>query len=389
MKILLVNNHHSLVGGAETVYFKTINLLLEYGHQVVTLSRKNEQSIKTNAKEYFIDYSSSFFNRIYSYKARKLIQKIIKVEKPQIAHLHNTVGGITFSILPILKKAGIPIVLTIHDFRILCPAGLFLNRKNEICEKCGKGNYLHCISNNCSRKGLVNSIGISLETYLRNNFLSLKKYIDHLVFVSNFTKNKFLEHANYSKVPSSVVYNPINIEEAKLNRGKYFLYVGRLAPEKGIITLIKAFAQIPDSELHVVGDGPLMSICKKIASNNVKLFGHLSGKELKQQYANSFFTIVPSECYENLPMSAIESLSFSKPVIGSKLGGLKEIIYEGKNGFLFDFGSIVQLKNIIMNCIKISDEIYFSMCKYSSLTASKNNSSAYYADLISIYKRII
>ncbi|MEW6652569.1 MAG: glycosyltransferase [Bacteroidota bacterium] len=389
MKILLVNNHHSKVGGAETVYFNTIDLLLESGHEVVTLSRKNEYTIKSGAKEYFIEYSGSLLDRMYSSEAKKQIEKIIEIEKPQVAHLHNTVGGITFSVLPSLKNAGIPVVMTIHDFRILCPAGLFLNRKNEICEKCGNGNYLHCISNNCSRNGFLSSVGISLETFIRNKMIPLNDYCDHLIFVSNFTKAKFLEHFGNIKIGDSVIHNPVTIEKPNQKRGNYFLYVGRLAQEKGVITLLKTFAEIPETELHIVGDGPLMKACKKIAADNVKLLGYLTGSKLREQYENALFTIIPSECYENLPMTALESFSHSKPVIGSKLGGIPEIIENGSNGFCFDANSVVQLYSIINQCLKMDDTKYFSMCENSFIAAKKYDRFTYSNKLISLYTEIL
>lgn len=389
MKILLVNNHHSKVGGAETVYFNTIELLIEKGIEVVTLSRRNENTIKTGAKEYFIDYSNSFPQRIFSSEAKKQIEKIIEIEKPQIAHLHNTIGGITFSVLPVLKKAGITTIMTIHDFRILCPAGLFLNSKNEICEKCGKGNYFNCIKDNCSRNGIVSSFGVALETYLRNKILPLNNYLDHLVFVSNFTKNKFLEHYGEFKIGTSVIYNTVNIIHAEVKRGNYFLYFGRLAPEKGVITLLKAFAEIPEAELHVVGDGPLMATCKSNATKNIKLLGFLTGNELKEQICNSYFAIVPSECYENLPMAVLEAFSLSKPIIGSNLGGISEIIENGINGFSLIPKSIDNLKEIVHNCLELDDNQYFSMCNRALDTAKRNENKVYSEKLISLYKELL
>jgi glycosyltransferase involved in cell wall biosynthesis len=389
MKILLVNNHHSKVGGAETVYFNTIELLLEKGIEVVTLSRKNEKTIKTGAKEYFVNYNNSLHQRIFSSDAKKQIEKIIEIEKPQVAHLHNTVGGITFSILPSLKKAGIPTLMTIHDFRILCPAGLFLNSKNEICEKCGKGNYFNCIKDNCSRNGIVSSFGVALETYLRNKIIPLNEYLDHLVFVSNFTKNKFLEHYGELRIGTSVIYNPIKVNEAKVKRGNYFIYVGRLAPEKGVLTLLKAFAEIPEAELHVVGDGPLMHNCEKIATKNIKLLGFLTGNELIEQISNSYFTIIPSECYENLPMSVLEAFSLSKPMIGSDLGGISEVIENGINGFSLIPKSVTNLKEVVYKCLKLDDDKYFSMCKSALETAKKNEDIIYSEKLISLYKELL
>lgn len=389
MKILLINNHHSMVGGAETVYFNTIELLLNSGIEVITFSRKNENTIKTQAKEYFINYTNSFSQRICNSDAKKQIEKIINIEKPQIAHLHNIVGGITFSILPILKRVGIPTVMTIHDFRILCPAGLFLNKKNEICEKCGKGNYLNCVVGNCSRNGIFSSMGVALETYLRNKRICLDDNLDHIIFVSNFTKNKFIEHYGELKIRSSVIQNSTKVEQAKIVRGNYFLFFGRLAPEKGLATLIKTFSELPEVELHIVGDGPLMEECKSIATKNIKLFGYLTGNELIEQIQNAFFTIIPSECYETGPLSALESFSLSKPIIGSMLGGIADLIKNGKNGFTFQPKSVDQLKGIIDNCLTIDDNQYSEMSREAFKTAIENDHSLFSEKLISLYNELL
>jgi len=178
MKILLINNNHYRLGGAETVYLNTIELLKSKNHEVISLSRKNQNTIYLGEKEYFINQSEFFVDRFYSINAANQIDFLIEKEKPQIVHLHSIIGGVTFSVLPVIKKYKIPVVITLHDFRLLCPASHFWNGKSKICEMCVKGKYYKCILNNCSPEGKVRSVAIAAESYLRDLLFPYSKLID-------------------------------------------------------------------------------------------------------------------------------------------------------------------------------------------------------------------
>lgn len=390
MKILLVNNNHYRAGGAESVYLNTINLLREKNHQVLSLSRLNSKTIVTGNGEFFINYSDNIYDRFYNQAAAKKIEYILKTEKPEIVHIHRVIGGITFSILPVIKKYNIPVVMTIHDFRMLCPVTMFMNRKGEICEKCLGGNYFQCVTNNCSPEGRVRSSLIATESYLRDFFLPYDKYVDKFIFVSDFSKKKFLEVKPELEEKSFRIYNFSKRFHSYNFFGNYFLYVGRLVREKGLFTLLNAFKDLPQINLKILGDGELRNMIVDAKSSNVELLGYKHGEELEELIGNASFAIVPSECYENNPMSIVESYSFGKPVIGAELGGIPEVIVNGKTGFLFKARESENLASIVSRCSKISISDYQELSQNAFLFAQNNfTQEIYYDSLIKIYNMLI
>lgn len=387
MKILQINNNHFRLGGAETVYLNTIKLLKDNNHQVVSFSRSNPLNENLPIKEYFIEQSNFFLNRFYSKHSVRYLKEILESEKPDIVHIHSIVGGITFSILPIIKKFRIPIVKTIHDFRLLCPAAHFWNGKLEVCEKCAHGLYYNCLLNNCSPEGNFRSLAIATESYLRDKILPYNKYIDSFIFVSNFAKDKFIEYDPNIESKSFTIYNYTNNFESCTLKGNYYLYLGRLQPEKGIMLLIDAFEKLPNIKLKIVGDGILYNKINHVNLKNVELLGYKLGNELQEIIKNSSFNIVPSECYETLSMSAIEALAFGKPIIGSDHGGLSELIKDGVNGYKFKPSDINDLIKIINQSNEIKDKEYINLSLSSFNFAKENfNPKLYYDKLMNAYE---
>lgn len=389
MKILLINNYGYARGGAETVYFNLAELLRSKGHEVKLFS-KYVRSDENNLVDFRINESQFFFNRFYSIKSKIKIREALNSFKPDIVHINNIIGGITFSILPEIKKRKIPIVVSVHDFRMLCPAGIFVNGKKEICEECKVGRYYKCVLNKCNPEGFVKNLMIASESYLRDFLFPHKNYFDKYVFVSQFTQNKFLEFHPDLKTKSEVLYNFTTNFNDVINRGKYFLYFGRLDREKGVLSLINAFKSLNNLELKILGNGEYSDLISSMKYSNIKYLGYKKGKELQELIKNSQYVIIPSECYENLPMTAVESLSLSKPIIASKLGGLIELVNKEKNGFLFEPANQNSMKEVLIKANNISDELYFRLSKNAFNFAYENfNSERYYNKLISIYKSVL
>lgn len=390
MKILQINNNHFRLGGAETVYINTLELLKEKNHNVISFSRKNSKTISLGVSEFFIDHSESLIDRFYSRQAAQSIKLIIEKERPQIVHLHSVIGGITFSILPVLKKYKLPVIITLHDFRLLCPAAHFWNGKSEVCEQCKNGKYYNCIINNCSPEGYLRSVAIATESYLRDQFIPYHKYIDKFIFVSKFSKQKFLSINPQIESKSYVIYNFTKKFEQNSKMGNYFLFFGRLEPEKGIETLLSAFKNLPNLHLKIAGTGSLLNKIKKINLPNVDFVGHKDKTTLTELIKNSSFVITPSECYENNPMSIVESFALGKPVIGSNLGGIIELVEEGITGFKFEHRNKQQLINVINRCSKISENEYANLSNGAFQFAMNNfEQEIYYSKLINVYEDAI
>jgi glycosyltransferase involved in cell wall biosynthesis len=403
MKILLINNQHYRKGGAHTVYFNTGELLQKHGHEIYYFAMKNEYTLPYEYDEFFpnaIDYRElSFLKKtratksfIYNKESYKKLNEYIKLIKPDIAHVHLFMGGLTVSILEALKENNIPVVHTVHDYRLICPAYLFLNGENEICEQCKKGKFYWCLVNKCSERSFSQSGILALDAYYREWYKKPYNLMDSLIFVSNFAMQKHQEFELPKDVNCSVLYNFIlNLQTYVPNhqRGKYFLYFGRLSREKGILTLIES-VRISDIKLKIVGTGPLFEQIKRIETTNIQVLGFKQGDELNQIIRNASFIVIPSEWYENNPMSLIEAYAFGKPVIGADIGGIPEIIIPNETGFLFESKNINDLKEKIQIAQNLTNKEYEYMSKNARKFAETHfNPKNHITALINIYNKLI
>ena len=412
MKVLLIDNFLYRRGGAEVVFLNTGDLLKAKGHDVVYFSQKWEENLPYDDSKYFpkgIDTKvQGIFNKLkgignyfYNKEAANKLEELIKVEYPDIAHVHLFWGGISGSIFKVLRKYNIPIVHTAHDYRMVCPGYAFKNGKNEICEKCAGENFLHCISNRCSKGSFVMSTLMCMEMYYRNCFMNPLENIDSFMFVSDFSYNKHLQYApKYKEKHCVTMYN---FQDAKVleqvsrdldTYDSYYLFYGRLSYEKGIQTLIDAFSELPNLKLKIVGTGPLENELKQLCLDkgitNIEFLGFKSGEELFCIIKNAKFVCVPSECYENNPMTIIESYTLRTPVIGSALGGIVEIIEEKKTGYKFQFGDMDDLKRAINEAESLDKNDYSKMKDNAERFAEENFSKdVYYTKLMNLYKYTI
>ncbi|MDR0427402.1 MAG: glycosyltransferase family 4 protein [Dysgonamonadaceae bacterium] len=401
MKVLQINKYFYLKGGAETVFLNTIKLLEEHGHTVIPFCLKSKKNLKSDYESYFVDYpelsESGWLTKIkhtpsflYNKKAARQLEKVIVAEKPDIAHIHLMFNSFSASILPVLKKYRIPIVMTLHDYRLICPAYSFTDGKGMVCERCiEKKNFLYCIKNRCYNGNLMNSLLLTLDSYVRKYFISPIDYVDEFIFVSSFSQKKHLEVSKgYGK--SSILYNFTNIDSETSSKEKYILFLGRISEEKGIPTLIKAMEAFPGLTLNIAGTGPLIEKLKVSSSANVRFIGFKSGSELKEYIKKALFVILPSGCYENGPMVIPESYTLGTPVIGSRIGGIPEYIEEDKTGFLFDSGSVEQLREVIEYALRLPPESYEAMRKNALSSAEKTFSKErYYESLLSLYNKLL
>ena len=395
MKVLLINKYFYLRGGAETVFFKTISLLKSKGHEVIPVSTKNKKNF-SGENPYFIDYpefreiplkhkiqniKSFFFNK----EASKKIEEAILKEKPDIAHIHLMFSSFSVSILPILKKYNIPVVITAHDYRLVCPASALLNGKVQICTKCQNGRYYNCFINKCGKSGYLESFLFMAEMYFRKIFYPVNHYIDAFIFVSQASFQLYAKlNPEFKKYNHQVIYNPIEIKAAyNPHRGNYILYFGRLSEEKGIKTLIQTAKRLPDIQIKIAGNGGLVL---NDIPHNVELLGFKSGKDLKKTISESSFIIVPSEWYETFGLSAAEAMALSKPVIASNIGGLPEIVENGITGYLFNYRNTESLYQTIQTAINIDDCTYYQMCNNAYNFIRKFSEEKYINNIIELYQ---
>ncbi len=404
MRILLINNHHFIKGGADRVYFNTIKLLEENNHSVANFSTLNSLNVESLYTRYFIPLDNYRHNGIiykikgvknylYNTTSYNNLKRLIEDFRPDIAHIHLFYGGLTASILKVLKEYNIPIIQTVHDYRILCPANAFLDGKNQICEKCKNKFFLQCSINKCLEQNIFYSSILTIEAYTRKYLLDPIEYIDHFIFVSKFSRAKHIEFDIRFSDKSSHLYNFTLIPDTYSTESSksYLLYFGRLSVEKGLITLLEAMKRL-DIKLKIAGTGPLQNKVEKYVSNsqNVEYLFNKSGQELEDLIANASFIIVPSEWYENNPMTILEAYANGKPVVGAAIGGIPEIILNNQTGFMFESRNIFDLINTLERAMSLSNSEYISYSNSARKFATDNFSpNQHYQQLLRVYTNIL
>ena len=408
MKVLLINNCHYRRGGADVVYLNTGALLSNKGHEVIHFSTNSAKNETNKYSDYFIDdvdalklsFAGQIFNaprKLYSFKAKRNLERLISSSKPDIAHLHLYKGGLTASILPVLRRNKIPVVITLHDYSLLCPRNIMLDGDGEICERCLYSHTFNCVLKRCNRKNFFYSTISFIEYEINNKIFRPQKYFDRIICVCKFNYEKHLIETNL-KDRLVQIYNffpEINKIIPDQEKGKYFLYYGRLSNEKGIKTLINAWGELDSKyELKIAGDGNLYKELESEIHNhkekNIELLGYKKDEELVNLIKKASFVIVPSECYENNPMTIIEAYSMGKPVIGSKVGGIPEILIDKKTGFLFEMRNIVELRSTIEHAFSITSKEYESLSKAARQFADEHFSEElHYIQLLKAYSDAI
>ncbi|MCJ7459509.1 MAG: glycosyltransferase family 4 protein [candidate division Zixibacteria bacterium] len=359
MKILFVNKYYHPSGGPEKVILQYQEKLESLGDKVILFSMQHPKNLATPYSRYFVcnvDYngSSSFIdktrmalNMFYSLEAKKKMELLLVEEKPDLAHLHNIYHQISPSILPVLKKKNIPVVMTLHDFKLLCPNYTFL-RNGDPCESCEGKHFYKAVIHKCVKDSYWKSLVCSLEMYFHRFLKIYQDCVDAFIVLSEFSRDRFIKYG----VPEEKIFylpNYISVSgySPRLLSQDYILFFGRLEHKNGIETLIKAMKHLPEVRLKVAGEGEMRryldAYVKQEKLENISFLNFVTSEKLNQLIANSFFTVFPNHAYHLCPMSILESFAFGKPVIGSNLGSVPELIEDGINGLLFEPKNVEEL----------------------------------------------
>lgn len=401
MKVLLINNFHYIKGGSESVYFNMAQMLISKGHQVIFFSCQDSKNYAMGRNDHFAKHPNSVnpllgaIRYIYNGNAKRALKRLIAQHRPDIAHIHLFWGGLSSSILGVLKGANIPIVHTVHDYRLICPAYLCRRHDGVICQECFNGNFSHCIKHRCAKGSIAKSLLMSIEAYFRNRFIRPVDAIDAFVFVSKFSHSLHLRALpEIAHKPTLIAHNALP-ESAVVRKfddvDSYYLYFGRLSAEKGLTTLIKTFTELPHLRLKIVGCGDISEELKRLASTtNIEFCGYCSGSKLSDFISRSRAVIVPSQWYENNPMSIIEAFQLGVPAIGSRIGGIPELVIDGKTGYTFTPQSTTELKQAITRIDSLSQERYEEMCRNClEFTTHNLSEELLYPQIINLYNSIL
>ncbi|MGC1456582.1 MAG: glycosyltransferase [Nitrospirota bacterium] len=403
MRVLFLNNFYYLRGGSERVLFDEMRMLQEAGHETAVFTRAYPKNQSVRYERFFPDEIQrdkfgvslkgigTVREMIYSRQARQGLQYLLKEFKPDLVHAHNIYGGLSTSVLDALKEKNIPTVMTLHDLKLFCPSYLMLNH-GRICERCKGNRFYQAVITKCHKNSYIASAVYASESYFSHLF---RKYdmIKRFIAPSMFLRDKAIA---YGWNGDKIEYLPNFIDTrlippSTLNRG-YSLYLGRLSREKGARTLLSALQDLRvKTNLIIAGDGPDRQAIQKIAIEKqlpVVFAGYLQGKELENILSGAKVIIMPSEWYENAPLSLLEAFAWGKPVIGSRIGGIPEMIDDGINGYLFKQADADDLREKWTTFLNLPAEKADAMGRSArQKVESAYTAEAHYEKLIKVYKK--
>ncbi len=414
MHILLINNFHHLRGGSEAAYFNTADILERHGNKITFFSMSHPQNQECEAKDYFVPFvdlssnGNSLVNKVktacrvlYSFEAKRRLLKLLDDYHVDIAHLHNIYYELSSSVIDALKERNIPTVMTLHDYKPVCASYSMLVGEKP-CEACSEGRYYNAIKKKCVKDSFAKSMIATLEMYLHNKIRNVYSKIDVLISPSIFLKNK-LKEMGFKKgidyLPNFIDTEKFNkyFEDKSIPQEKSIVYFGRLSPRKGIWSLLKATRELlsedKDLILKIVGEGEIKKeLEKKVKAegiDNVRFLGYMKGDALFREVKKSLAVILPSEWYENNPISVLEAFALEKPVIGSRIGGIPELVIDGITGYTFEPGNAEDLKDKIELLLSDREKISVLGRNARDLVKTKYNSRVYYNGLMSIYEKAL
>ena len=397
--ILNVSQNHHVRGGSDRYFFTLAELLRKHGHRVIPFTAANAHNEPSEWERYFprgADFehpgAGDLLRFLYSHDAVKSIRLLLQDTNIDLAHFHIYYGKLTASILEVLKRDGIPLIQTLHEYKLTCPVYSHLSN-DQICEACEGKHFWRALPKRCNRGSLARTALSVTESYISKMLGAVKKF-DHFISVSHFLREKAISHG----IPEdkiSTVHNFVDVSDITPNFsiGNYVLYFGRVHRSKGILTLIKAAVPLIHVPIYIVGDGEAMPEVQRIIEQNgcqhIHLLGFKQGDELRELILNSICTVLPSEWYENCPMSVLESYAYGKPVIGADIGGIPELIVDGLDGFLVPSGEqeILQERLLWMSEHKIEAAEMGRIGRYKMET--EFNADIHYEKIMNVYRQFL
>jgi len=412
MKILQINKFFFLKGGSERYFFDLSELLSQKGHGISILSTNHPNNFPYFEKDDFVEYndfsktegiwkdSKKIIRIFWNREAAKKLEKLIKKEKPDIAHLHNIFSHLSPSIIYTLKKHNIPIVMTLHDYKMFCPNYKFFSQGKPCFDCIKRNNFRSCLNKRCIKNSWSKSLIGYLEGKWQKDFLKIIDKIDIFLAPSLFIRKKAISAGLPAKkiihLPNFIDNEFLNNKKIKneFNPQKYILYFGRLSEEKGIDLLIKSYLEnsvkLSKWIIKIAGEGPEQDRLKKLNKRykQIEFLGKKKIEELKKIISQSYLIIVPSIWPENFPYSILEGMGLGKVVLSARIGGMSEMIEHKETGLLFNPGDIIDLTKKINWAIDNPKKIKEIGIKAQKEILNKYNSEKHYNKLIKIYEQI-
>ena len=353
MKILNCSQRYHVKGGSDKYFFDISELLRSAGNLVVPFCASSAENLPTSYDKYFpvdVDFNNPSVNDIVKYvynsDANNKLNILLNEIEIDIAHLHIYYGKLSSSILSVLKKRQIPIIQTLHEYKLVCPVYTMISH-GAPCYSCRSNAFYMSLIKKCNRGQVSRSLLSMIESYA-SVIMGSQSDINCFIAVSDFQKKEIIKMGvDENKIHT--VHNFVDSKQYKmeLNNEGYFLYFGRVEKIKGIDVLLQAFEQLRDIQLLVVGDGSYLEsaieYCREHKILNIEFVGHVSHEKVKKYIEGAIAVIAPSIWYETFGLTLVESMSTGKPVIASDIGGMQEIVSHGSDGYLVEPGNVAEL----------------------------------------------
>lgn len=335
MRILVAHNHYQQHGGEDAVFANETALLDEAGHEVHRYEVHNDAIASAS------DKVRAFLTTPYSRAARKRFEAKLDAIDPDVVHVHNYFPLMTPAVFYACTARGIPVVHTLHNFRMMCANGLLL-RDGKVCEKCVSGSPFWAAAHRCYRDSFAGSVAVARMIGAQRRWGTWHRHVTRFIALTQFERAKFIEAGvppEKIRIKPNFVPDPSARKPSSASRRSGALYVGRLSHEKGLHTLIDAWREL-SIPLRIAGDGPLLTELQERAPDNVTFLGRLPSAQVHAEMGHASLLVMPSNWYEGFPVTLVEALACGLPIAASRIGSLQELVSDGENGFTFEPGNV-------------------------------------------------
>jgi glycosyltransferase involved in cell wall biosynthesis len=367
--LLGINNYYYRRGGAEVLFLEHNRMFQHIGWQVVPFAMRHPNNLPSAWSEYFpdeIEFGADYSlagklarapRVVYSMQARQRMRSLLDVVRPQVAHIHNIYHHLSPSFLPLLRQRGIPVVMTAHDLKLACPAYTMMSA-GKPCERCRGGKLYNVAVHRCLKGSLTLSSLVMVEAYLHRALGLYANNVDRIVVPSRFLLEKLVQwgwpRERFAHIPNFV---DVDTFKPDAQPGRRFVYCGGLIDIKGAATLVRA-AALARQSLTIIGRGPDEARLRALAESSgadVIFAGHLAKDAVATALRDARAIVVPSECHENAPLTLLEAYAAGRPVIGSRIAGIPELVHEAETGTLYPTGDAEALAQALTRFADLPD----------------------------------
>ncbi|MCD8257880.1 MAG: glycosyltransferase, partial [Bacteroides uniformis] len=386
MKILLANKFYYRRGGDCVCTINLEELLKSHGHEVAIFAMQHPDTLPTPWSWYFpseVKFKpgpgmiEAFLRPFGTREVKNKFNALLDDFQPDVVHLNNIHSQLSPLIAELAHQRGIKVVWTLHDYKLLCPRYDCLRDGKKACEECFTNKH-KVLEYKCMKGSAVASL-LAYKEAMKWNRERIEKCTDIYLCPSRFMANKMTE-GGFSHDKIHKLCNFIDVEKCRkdsYSKEDYYCFIGRLSHEKGIKTLIEAANSLP-YKLVIIGGGPLEEEAKAQAGNKVEFVGFKQWEQIKEIVGKARFSVIPSEWYENNPLSVIEAQCLGTPVLGARIGGIPELIEEGVSGMTFESHNVKDLKEKIESMFATS----FDYRVIAESSQRRYNAENYYNQIV-------